>query len=685
MASKTPRSDLQEIARALGALHPAGDVIEMRVPKTEREGTVSGYFDNQAELAKQLAARNGDASVYTTMNPVVPSLLARCANRIKPRARTTTSDKDILRRRFILGDCDPVRPADISSTDAEHALGLECARTIRFELSEEGLPQPILADSGNGAHLLWLVDLPNDDASTELVKAFLKAVAARFNDAAVKVDETVYNAARIIKAYGTVACKGDSTSTRPHRLSRLLDVPNVLLPVPRALLEEIAAAAPKPTTGRNTGARTGAFNLESFLARNLQAREPVVHEGGRMWVLESCPFNAEHVAPDAAVFERADGSFAFKCFHNSCAGKHWADVRALYDGPRRDRPAAPAFPPPEGEDAPPREQAARSGAGRPEPPKVLTYCELKGVKTPMQRVLFDGYPLAAHGATLLFGQSKAGKTVLAVQQALAVARGKHLFDYYTLNQPGTGAVLIVEQDDPGGAAGIRDLVEHSGAGPPDMPFFLVPKLPFGFGLALLDWLEKQITARKLVMVVLDSYTALRGPRPPGMDIVKAEQFELAQLDELGKRLECCIVIIHHDSTGKAARGLEWCQGAAGTFAMSMATEGQIHVARFADLDIKAPERLVRARARHAADTHLVLRFREKTEDYEFVLESSAAALYPLMKQIKAEFGKEAFGIKELSQATGASRATAFRQIDRLLSAGVIQKPGRGEYVFAGGI
>jgi hypothetical protein len=182
------------------------------------------------------------------------------------------------------------------------------------------------------------------------------------------------------------------------------------------------------------------------------------------------------------------------------------------------------------------------------------------------------------------------------------------------------------------------------------------------------------------LVVLDSYTALRGSRPPGMDIVKAENYELAALDELGKRLECSIVIIHHDSTGKAGRSMEWTLGAAGTFAMSQATEAQIHIARFIDMDIKAPERLVRARPRHGADVHLVLRFREKTEDYEHVLENSAAAWYPAMREIKSEFGKEPFGIKSLSQATGASRTTAFRLIDRLRCAGAIQKTGYGEYV-----
>jgi hypothetical protein len=149
------RSDPQEIGRTLGLLFRPGDVVELRIPKTERDGTVSGYFTDHAALTKQLAARNGDVGVYVTLNPVVPSLLARCANRIRSRARTTTSDKDIAHRRWLLIDCDAARPAEISSTDAEHDAALERARDVRLVLSEEkGWPTPILADSGNGAHLL---------------------------------------------------------------------------------------------------------------------------------------------------------------------------------------------------------------------------------------------------------------------------------------------------------------------------------------------------------------------------------------------------------------------------------------------------------------------------------------------------------------------------------------------------
>jgi hypothetical protein len=659
---KTLRSDQEEIARTIALLFEQGQCVEVRVPKTERDGVVSGYFTDHASLAKQLAGRNGDPAVYVTLNPVVPSLLARCANRVRPRARATTSDHDIEARRWMLIDCDPVRPAEISSTDAEHDAALERARDIRMMLSEEAWPAPVLADSGNGAHLLYRIELANDEPAAKLVKDALKALAAWFNDATVKVDETVFNAARITKAYGTAVRKGDALPERPHRLSRILDAPNALVPVPRQLLEDLARrataqSAPPPPPRRGHGA----FQVEEWIGRHhLSVREPIAHDGGRRWVLEECPFNADHKAPDAAVFENADGRPGFNCFHSSCASYGWRELRERIEGPRPERRREP--------------QQERQ---RYEPPRVLDCAELLNLGTPAEKMLFDGYPLPAYGATLKVGASKSGKTVLAVQEAMAITSGKPLFDNYNVLQQ--GAAMIVEQDDPAGAASIRDLVK-AGGGTADLPLLVVPRLHFGFGPALLDWLEKEITARKLAMVVLDSYTALRGSRGPGIDIVKVEQTELSQLDALGKRLRCAIVIIHHGSKG--AVGLDWTQSAAGSFVMAAATEAQIHVSRFNELDGKAPERLVRIRGRHAEDMYIVLRFRKETLNYEFVLESGAASMYPMLQQIQAEFGTEPFGIKALTNRMGESRATAYRQIDRLRQADAIRKLGHGEYVLA---
>ena len=276
----------------------------------------------------------------------------------------------------------------------------------------------------------------------------------------------------------------------------------------------------------------------------------------------------------------------------------------------------------------------------------------------------------------MFGTAKSGKTLLAVQAALAVASGTSLFDHFRVLE--AGPALVVEQDDAAGAASVKTILQRSQISVDSVPFFLSPRVPFDFGLQLLEWLEGQIVARTLHLVVLDSYTALRASRGPGIDIVKAEQNDMTLLDDLAKRTGAAIIVVHHDSKGSA--GMHWAQRAAGTFAMSAATEVQIHISRFGELDSMATERLVRIQGRHLDGTELVLRFRKATLDYECILEGDAAALYPLMRQIQSTMGAQVFSPKELSQLTGVSRSTAHRQIDRLHRAGALTKRGFGEYM-----
>jgi hypothetical protein len=137
----------------------------------------------------------------------------------------TTADHDVLRRRWLPIDCDPKRPAGISSSDEEHELALDRAFEIREALWDQGWDEPILADSGNGAHLLYPIDVAAQDDG--FVKGTLDDLARRFSDTAVSIDQTVFNPARIWKLYGTVARKGDHAPIvgRPHRLARILEVP----------------------------------------------------------------------------------------------------------------------------------------------------------------------------------------------------------------------------------------------------------------------------------------------------------------------------------------------------------------------------------------------------------------------------------------------------------------------------
>ena len=223
-----PRADHVEIARGISLLFKPGDVVEVRIPKT-RAGTVSGYFDDFPAMATAIFNANAKyraGGIYYVLNPANSALLGRACNRLKEYAEYTSADNDILSRRWLPVDLDPVRPVGISSSEKEHAAAIARAQLIAGDMEKEWDRPLIIADSGNGAHLLYRIDLPNDQEGLAFVSGALAELNRRYSDPMVKVDLTSANAARIWKAYGTVARKGDSIPDRPHRLSRIIEVPN---------------------------------------------------------------------------------------------------------------------------------------------------------------------------------------------------------------------------------------------------------------------------------------------------------------------------------------------------------------------------------------------------------------------------------------------------------------------------
>lgn len=349
--SAGPRpADDRQIADWLRLFVEPGQVVELRaLDVTQRYGkpaTVSGYFDYEHidQLAKEALPLDGKATaVYFTLNPVNPDLLSRCANRVAvPKQGQTTSDTHIVRRKRLLIDADPVRVAGVSSTDAEKATAFSTIRAVESHLMEAGWQRGILADSGNGFHLIFLIDLPADDG--DLVSRVLQAIAKRFDSDAVKIDQTVSNPARITKLYGTLARKGDNTLMRPHRRSRIVEAPDEFRIVERALLEKIAVrpAPPKVEASKSGKQTSGRANHRLKVAEWLDARHVAYtisnkadSRGRTCYVLADCPFNQEHKY-HAAVMQGSDGKLSAACFHNGCLGKGWQDFKAAIGAPDRN-------------------------------------------------------------------------------------------------------------------------------------------------------------------------------------------------------------------------------------------------------------------------------------------------------------------------------------------------------------
>jgi hypothetical protein len=171
---------------------------------------------------------------------------------------------------------------------------------------------------------------------------------------------------------------------------------------------------------------------------------------------------------------------------------------------------------------------------------------------------------------------------------------------------------------------------------------------------------------------------MRSTRGAGMDVVKAEANDFGLLDALAKKYRCVILILHHRSRGNAS--LDWSEQSAGTYAVGMATEGEIHISRFRDLPSTADERLIRIRGRRFAGLEAVIRLRSQTLDYELVMDGQGCELYPEIARIKKQFGARSFGPKELAHETGVARSSAHRLIARLIEAGRVARRGYGEYV-----
>lgn len=231
------------IAKTFKSLFTRHQAIEIRI---KHNGSMSGWFfgkNSSKEILSLIERFDGNAeAIYVTLNPIKTDALTRSGE----QRSALTKDADIERRYFILIDVDPVRPADLSSTEEEKNNSLDVIKQIEIYLTAQGWPAPAIADSGNGYHLLYSCDMENSEESTKLVRSVLNELSNRFSTEQAKVDTVVYNAARIVKLYGTIAKKGVHTEERPHRRSMLIEAGSSGELVTPEMLASLIPAAEEP-------------------------------------------------------------------------------------------------------------------------------------------------------------------------------------------------------------------------------------------------------------------------------------------------------------------------------------------------------------------------------------------------------------------------------------------------------
>ena len=328
--------DEQEIKKTISVMKPDGQLFEVRVIYGDNTPALSGYFTDADTLIDNLRRVNHrDCNVYITLNQINSACYSRSQRDVFYKSpKTSTKDGEIDGYDWLMIDLDPDRVTGVSSSarelDAAHKLG----NKIYLALKNLGFEKPVCADSGNGVHLLYKISLNNNAEMTALVKRCLQALDMLFSDSTIKIDVSNHNPSRICKLYGTLAQKGSNTQERPHRMSRITMIPDTIKATDISYLEKLAKMYPdepeKPQVYNHYSPNT--FDLDGWLQKyGIEYKADARDDKAVKYVLDHCPFDANHTGKDAVIFKSPSGAIGFHCFHNSCQGKTWKDVRLLFE------------------------------------------------------------------------------------------------------------------------------------------------------------------------------------------------------------------------------------------------------------------------------------------------------------------------------------------------------------------
>jgi len=555
--------DADEVRKAIEVLQESGGVFEVRAIGTARKDILSGYFRDAETLLNTFDTIDmRQRNVYITLGKVKAACFARAQSEHFLKSPQTTSDTEIERYRWLFVDVDPVRPAGVSSSATELSYADDMAKQVLEYMRGLGFAEPVTAASGNGFHLLYRVDVPNDDPGHALIERCLKVLSAVFDSDRVKIDTTNSNPSRICKLHGTLAQKGRSTKERPHRMSHIIHVPDPIVTTDTAALERLASELPdEPVCTRpgGSGYQTDGFDLLSFMQKHGMTYTEDSNDRAKIYKLDECPFDPAHKDGDAKIFHYSNGAIAFKCHHNSCKDYKWQDVRLKYEPDAYDDKR-------QAEDEridegyrkhvrqKQQEQADQAEILAPEPQKPKKerkVRKLKSAEALMKKdlpdpVVFVGVdeelPILLEGTCILSAKPKLGKSWLALCMCIAVANGEDFLGYKT--RKCSTLYLDLETSEQLQQKRLRKVLK--GAAVPKN--FYLETATDQIGDGFVEQIEAYLKEDpEIGIVVIDVFQIIR---PPAKN-AKENEYERAYrditpLNELAQKHHISIILVSHD-------------------------------------------------------------------------------------------------------------------------------------------
>ena len=559
--------DDEEIKKTISLMKPGGALFEVRLLFAKTGRNASGYFRDADTLIHELRKQPlQGANIYITLNEPNEACYSRKQKDCFIAGEKTTSDNDVVSYNWLMIDLDPKRPSGISSSDNELQLAKDLGNKIFKHMKGLGFENPLMALSGNGVHLLYRVDFENNKENVELMKKSLKALDLLFSNDKIEVDLKNFNPSRICKLYGTMAQKGTNDPERPHRMAKIVTKDTEIKVSDRSCLQKLCEVIPKePERSQRSSTYRGSyreFNLEEWLNKYNIRYTKYEDSDKTKYALEECPFDSNHKGKDACIFQGRDGVIGFHCFHNSCDGKTWQDVRRLYEPDaydrkyeyqermmyrsyNRDKPPEPVHIKPKKNE--PVFFTAKDILTR---PKQTEHIIRTGIKVFDQK--YRG--LRKHDVTILSGYTGGAKSTLLSEMILnAIDEGNHVacfsgelaeddyFRWMFLQAAGKEYIEPTQyQNYYATPMKYRQMISEWMEG----SFWLYNnKYGFNFG-AIMEQLEKMVDTYKLDMLCIDNLMAL------DISALSREKYDAQsafvwKIHELAQKKDIHIIIVCH--------------------------------------------------------------------------------------------------------------------------------------------
>lgn len=471
-------------------------------------------------------------------------------NPVSDLGEAASKDSDVLIRRWLLVDVEAVRPAGTSTTADEKAAAWATVERIREMLEGNDFPDSVVADSGNGFHLLLPCEMPNSAGANTLCKTFLTGLAHVYNSATVKIDTVNYNASRIVRLYGTMNRKGIHSEERPHRRSWVCTLPEEYDGTRGANAVEVVVNRWKRQEAMAGKAKPPAASISADAVRRAQAylsrAEPAVEgQGGSQTCFRvACALVHGFSLTDEEAME------AVASWNATCSPP-WSDKELRHK--LSDARKHTGHPKPRGhlltEESSPQKpvslarlmgQPSQPGGEAEPPPKGMRANVLMTQDYPELPCVVSG--MIPKGLTLFAGRPKQGKSWAALQMCLNVAMGLPFFG----KEVEQGDVLYLALEDH--PRRIKERIHQLLGEPPyqeelsRLTFLFSEQVPPGDMRSVEAWLAEEEKPRLVVIDTLGRFTPPSGRSGESFEQIYAV---MAAIKALADANNVAIVIIHH--------------------------------------------------------------------------------------------------------------------------------------------